>query len=149
LLPLLIELGISYDSDDAVWLAERVMQFIGARAFTASRRLAEERGVFPAWQGSPVARTGTKVRNATCTTIAPTGTIGIIAGTSASIEPLFALAYRRTQVLGERELLEVNPLLEERLERLGCRLRTSSRRCWLAAFFAMCATFRSRSHACS
>jgi ribonucleotide reductase alpha subunit len=85
----LIRLGISYDSAEAERFAERVMHAIAEAAARASNLLAAERGVFPAWRG------GLPARNATRTAIAPTGTIGIIAGTSASIEPLFALAYRR------------------------------------------------------
>jgi ribonucleoside-diphosphate reductase alpha chain len=109
----LIRLGISYDSAEAERFAERVMHAIAEAAARASNLLAVERGVFPAWRG------GLPVRNATRTAIAPTGTIGIIAGTSASIEPLFALAYRRRGVLGGQTLQEVNPLLAEYLERRG------------------------------
>jgi ribonucleoside-diphosphate reductase alpha chain len=109
----LIRLGISYDSAEAERFAERVMHAVAESAARASNLLAAERGVFPAWRG------GLPVRNATRTAIAPTGTIGIIAGTSASIEPLFALAYRRTGVLGGQTLREVNPLLAEYLERRG------------------------------
>jgi ribonucleoside-diphosphate reductase alpha chain len=68
------------------------------------------------------------MRNATCTAIAPTGTISIIAGTSPSIEPLFALAYRRSHVLGNQTLLELNPLLGEHLERLGLDVETITKR---------------------
>jgi ribonucleoside-diphosphate reductase alpha chain len=109
----LVRLGISYDSAEAERFAERVMHAIAEAAARASNVLAAERGVFPAWRG------GLPVRNATRTAIAPTGTIGIIAGTSASIEPLFALAYRRSGVLGGQTLQEVNPLLVEYLERHG------------------------------
>jgi ribonucleoside-diphosphate reductase alpha chain len=109
----LIRLGISYDSAEAERFAERVMHAVAESAARASNLLAAERGVFPAWRG------GLPVRNATRTAIAPTGTIGIIAGTSASIEPLFALAYRRSGVLGGQTLQEVNPLLAEYLERRG------------------------------
>lgn len=109
----LIRLGISYDSAEAERFAERVMHAVAEAAARASNLLAAERGVFPAWRG------GVPMRNATCTAIAPTGTIGIIAGTSASIEPLFALAYRRSGVLGGQTLQEVNPLLAEYLDRHG------------------------------
>lgn len=107
---LLIRLGLSYDSDEAAVRAERVMQVISQEAFQASWELAEERGVFPHWGGSVYQGRGVRVRNATRTAIAPTGTISIIAGTSASIEPLFALAYRRAHALGGEKLYEVNPL---------------------------------------
>lgn len=113
---MLIRLGISYDSDEAVFLAERLMNFISEEALKASNLLAEERGVFPNWKGSIYEKQGLKVRNATRTAIAPTGTISIIAGTSASIEPLFALAYRRSNVLEGETLYEVNPILVEYLE---------------------------------
>jgi ribonucleoside-diphosphate reductase alpha chain len=109
----LIRLGISYDSDAAERFAERVMYSIAEAAGRASNLLAAERGVYPGWDS------GVPMRNATRTAIAPTGTIGIIAGTSASIEPLFALAYRRRGVLGGETLPEVNPLLAEYLERHG------------------------------
>lgn len=107
---LLIRLEIPYQSDDAVTLSERLMQFIAEHADQASRELADERGVFPNWPHSRLAAEGNRRRNATCTSIAPTGTIGIIAGTSPSIEPLFALAYRRHVLQGET-LVELNPLL--------------------------------------
>ncbi len=107
---LLIRLEIPYQSDEAVTLSERLMQFIAQHADQASRELADERGVFPNWPHSRLAAEGNRRRNATCTSIAPTGTIGIIAGTSPSIEPLFALAYRRHALQGET-LVELNPLL--------------------------------------
>lgn len=115
----LIRLGIGYDSDEAVAFAERLMHAIAAAARRASAALAERRGVFPAWPGSVYEAQHARLRNATRTAIAPTGTIGILAGTSASIEPLFALAYRRTGVLGGETLTEVNPLFVESLERHG------------------------------
>jgi len=117
----LIRLGISYDSGEAVQTAEKIMHFIALEAEEASKALAEERGVFSRWKGSALEAKGIKVRNATRTAIAPTGTIGIIAGTSPSIEPLFALAYRRSHVLGEQTLFEVNPLLLEFLDRHGLK----------------------------
>lgn len=107
---LLMMLEIAYASDQAVSLAEALMQFIGEHATEASQQLAEERGVFPNWERSIDAAENLRVRNATRTSIAPTGTIGIIAGTSAGIEPLFALAYRREHVLEEQRLTELNPI---------------------------------------
>lgn len=115
---MLIELGISYDSDDAVEVAERVMSRIRHAADRASLALAEERGVYPAWRGSVHEFKGERYRNATRTAIAPTGTIGILAGTTASIEPLFALAYRRHALDGEI-LVEVNELFRQHLQRAG------------------------------
>jgi ribonucleoside-diphosphate reductase alpha chain len=114
---MLIRLGISYDSDEAVALAEHVMQVIAEEALKTSQALAVERGVFPNWQGSTYEPQGIRVRNATRTAVAPTGTISIIADTSASIEPLFALAYRRTHVLSGQTLYEINSLFFEALQR--------------------------------
>ncbi|HEX7118852.1 MAG TPA: adenosylcobalamin-dependent ribonucleoside-diphosphate reductase [Longimicrobiales bacterium] len=116
---LLIRLGISYDSDEAVHAADDVMALIAGEAREASAALAVERGVFPNWRGSIHEREGRPLRNATQTAIAPTGTISIIAGASASIEPLFALAYRRSHVLEEETLHEVNPLFLRAIEDLG------------------------------
>jgi ribonucleoside-diphosphate reductase alpha chain len=87
------------------------MSFIAREARATSERLAEHRGVFPNWDRSVFAEQNLRVRNATQTSIAPTGTISIIAGTSSSIEPLFALAYRRRNVLDGQPLVEFNPLL--------------------------------------
>jgi ribonucleoside-diphosphate reductase alpha chain len=115
---LCILLGVSYASEQAVLLAEDLMEFIAREAKLASARLAEQRGVFPAWSMSIHRANGHRLRNATQTSIAPTGTISIIAGTSSSIEPLFALAYRR-HILGGQTLVEVNPLVLRHWERLG------------------------------
>ncbi|OGA23046.1 MAG: ribonucleoside-diphosphate reductase, adenosylcobalamin-dependent [Betaproteobacteria bacterium RIFCSPLOWO2_02_FULL_65_24] len=116
---LCILLDVSYASDKAVHLAGDLMRFIAAQARSASAELAEERGPFPNWQQSVHARTGRKLRNATLASIAPTGTISIIAGTSSSIEPLFALAYRRRNVLGGQSLVEFNTILLRNLQRRG------------------------------
>lgn len=106
---LLILLGVPYTSARAAELAEELMKFINAEAQAASQELARERGVFPNWSRSIYAHQGLPLRNATRTSLAPTGTLSIIAGTSAGIEPLFALAYRR-QALEGRNLVELNPL---------------------------------------
>jgi ribonucleoside-diphosphate reductase alpha chain len=116
---MLLRLGISYDSDEAAALAGRLMRCINEQARRASADLGRTRGVFPAWPGSRAEAAGERLRNATTTAIAPTGTIGIIADTSAGIEPLFALAYRRAHVLGEQVLQEVNPWLREHLRARG------------------------------
>ncbi len=107
----LIMLGIAYDSEEAVIKAEETMAFINKEAKESSRQLAEVRGCFPNWQFSTWADTGMSLRNATVTTIAPTGTISIIAGTSSGIEPLFAISFVR-RVMAGAELVEVNPLFE-------------------------------------
>jgi ribonucleoside-diphosphate reductase alpha chain len=116
---MLIRLGISYDSDRAVEKGGEIMRFIAAEARAASAALAEERGAFPNWKGSRLEGEGVRVRNATQTAIAPTGTISLIAGASASIEPLFALAYRRSHVLEEQTLIEVNPVFLETIREAG------------------------------
>lgn len=118
---MLIRVGIPYDSEEAVKMAEELMQVISEEALRASRQLAEERGAFLNWKGSIYEAQGIKVRNAARTAIAPTGTISIIANTSAGIEPLFALAYRRTNVLSDQTLHEVNPLVLEYLDRYNLR----------------------------
>ncbi len=111
---LLIKLGIPYDSEEALALADKVMGFIADRSKLASANLAAERGAFPNYAGSALARPGSRpVRNATTTTIAPTGTISIIAGASSGIEPLFSIAFTRKGILGGQELIEVNPLFRQ------------------------------------
>ncbi len=114
----LFKLGIPYDSIEAVDLAEKVMKFIQEESHKASQSLAEERGVFPNWEGSKWHERGIRIRNATTTTIAPTGTISIIAGCSSGIEPVFALAYRRANILDGDEFFEVNPIFERTLKAL-------------------------------
>jgi ribonucleoside-diphosphate reductase alpha chain len=104
---LLIKLGITYDSDEGLAFAEKVMKFVDDEAWEESRNLAEERGVMPHFEGSRHEARGDRVRNATVTTIAPTGTISMIAGCSGGIEPLFAVAFMRRQA--DMEMPDVNP----------------------------------------
>ena len=113
---MLIRLNIPYDTEAAVQLASEVMGFIDLHAKQASRELALTRGAFPNWKQS-IYTEAAPLRNATTTSIAPTGTISIIAGTSSSIEPLFALAFFRTQVLQGETLPYIDPLFLETVEK--------------------------------
>ncbi|MBI2288486.1 MAG: adenosylcobalamin-dependent ribonucleoside-diphosphate reductase, partial [Chloroflexi bacterium] len=109
----LVKLGIPYNSDEALQTAEKIIKFILEKALAASARLAAERGIFPNFPGSIYDHAdGPRLHNATVLSIAPTGTISIIAGCSSGIEPLFALAFIRNVMEGTR-LLEVNPVFEE------------------------------------
>ena len=114
---ILIQMGIRYDSEEAIDLARGLMEFIQRETHAASAELAAHRGVYPAWEGSrydPPGGSGREpvpMRNSAPVTIAPTGTISIIAGASSGIEPLFALSYERNVMDGTR-LIEVNPHLE-------------------------------------
>ncbi len=117
---MLIKMKIVYDSKEALQTAEKLMKFIQEESKKASQELAKERGVFPTFKGSIYDKDKMpRVRNATTTVIAPTGTISIIAGCSSGIEPLFAVSYTRKHVLGGEEMTEVNPLFVEILEKKG------------------------------
>jgi ribonucleoside-diphosphate reductase alpha chain len=116
---MLIKMGLAYDADEAVALGEKVMGFIDAEAKAASRKLAAERGSFPNFEGSIYdTPDGGPIRNATVTTIAPTGTLSIIASCSSGIEPLFAVSYVRT-VMDNDRLIEVNPIFEDMAVKRG------------------------------
>lgn len=112
---MLIKLKIPYNSQKSLDLAEKIMNFIHNQSIKASVELAQERGVFPNFNKSIYARKGLKLRNATVNTIAPTGTISIIAGCSSGIEPLFAVSFVRN-VLSGTKLFEINPLFEQELK---------------------------------
>jgi len=106
----LIQMGIPYDSEEAIAIARKVAKFIRDEAIAASIKLARKRGSFPNFVGSSWHSEGFEcIRNATLTTIAPTGSISIIAGCSSGIEPLFAISFARRALNGE-VLTEVNPL---------------------------------------
>ncbi len=110
---MLIQLQVAYNSDKALEVAERVMRFISEEAMAESVALGRTRGLFPAFSGSVYDNeNGPRVRNANRTTIAPTGTLSIIAGCSSGIEPIFALSYFRHILDGEK-LVEVNPYFEK------------------------------------
>jgi ribonucleoside-diphosphate reductase alpha chain len=109
---MLIRLGIPYNSYEAVDFAERIMRFIRRESLKTSQSLAAERGPFPNYAKSIYAKKGLRLRNATVNTVAPTGTISIIAGCSSGIEPLFAISFVRN-VLSGTTLFEVNPYFEE------------------------------------
>lgn len=112
---MLFVLGIPYNSQEAVDLASKIMEFILEKGREESRRLAKIRGAFPNFNVSIYAN-GEPLRNATITTIAPTGTISLIAGASSGIEPIFAISYVRN-VMGGKELFETNQIFEEELKK--------------------------------
>jgi len=113
----LLALGIPYNSSEGVAFAERVMSFVETTGHNASRRLAKTRGAFPLF-GESTLKDGEPIRNATVTTIAPTGTLSIIAGCSSGVEPVFGYVYIRN-VMDGTQMVEVNPLLMEKLHALG------------------------------
>ncbi len=116
---LLIRLGIPYDSEEALAKAEEVMRFVSEAAVDRSVEMAGERGSFPNFGRSIWKKKGSKARrNSTLTTVAPTGTISIIAGCVSGIEPLFAISYIRS-ILEGAQLLEVNSLFEDVARRRG------------------------------
>ncbi|MEJ5227400.1 vitamin B12-dependent ribonucleotide reductase [Thermodesulfovibrio sp.] len=114
---MLIQLKIPYNSKDALSLAESLMKFILEQGRLASMHLAKERGTFPNYEKS-IYYDKMPLRNATITTIAPTGTLSIIAGCSSGIEPLFAICFARNVMDGTR-LIEVNPYFKREMEKLG------------------------------
>ena len=115
---MLYRLGIPYNSEEGIETAAAVMRFIDERAHEASIGLAQTRGPFPLYEKSTLAEDGRPYRNATCTTIAPTGTISIICGASSGVEPLFALSFVRN-VMDNDELPQVDPYFAEVARREG------------------------------
>ena len=123
---MLIKLGIPYDSDEGVAVAEKVMSTIQNESKRKSVELAGIRGAFPNFHLSDYADRGEEpLRNATTTTIAPTGTISILSDSSSGIEPLFALAYVRN-VMDNNRLIESNPAFEEAVKALGDQIDFTS-----------------------
>lgn len=109
---LLIKLQIKYDSEQGLEKAGQLMSFIKEIAYNTSMELACRRGVCPAWKGSDHQKAGRKMRNISCLSIAPTGTISILANASSGCEPLFALSYHKT-VLGDSEFVYLNKSFEK------------------------------------
>lgn len=119
----LYKLGIPYNSEEGTAFGERIMKVLNDESHLASEMLGEERGVFPAWEGSDWEKAGRKMRNSYTTTIAPTGTISIIAGCSGGIEPMFSLAFQR-QVMKDTQgrptiMNEVNYVFEKAAREAG------------------------------
>lgn len=115
---MLVLLGIPYDSEEALQLAEKLMKFINDEGHKASQELAKERGAFPMWKESIYAKFK-PIRNSTVTTIAPTGSIGILAANSGGIEPMFAVAYQHVVKSENRTLTFVNPDFERMARERG------------------------------
>ncbi len=115
---MLVQMNIPYNSHEALKLAEKVMMFIHDKAASTSEDLALKRGAFPNFKKSVYA-SGDPRRNATLTTIAPTGTIGIIAGASGGIEPNFAVVYKRSNCLDNQDMYEVNSYFEKTAKDMG------------------------------
>lgn len=113
----LLMMGIPYNTDEAVLLGEKVMAFISQQGRKASQDLAEKRGAFPLFDKSVLPQDKPQ-RNATITTIAPTGTLSIIGGCSSGIEPIFAYVFIRN-IMDGTEMIEINPVLKRMLEKRG------------------------------
>lgn len=113
---MLFKLGIAYDSEEGLMWAEKVMKFISEIAKKATQELAKERGVFPEWENSVFVGTSYQPRNMALTTIAPTGTISMIADASSGIEPLFSLGYQKNTIEG-KTLYIMNPVFVDELKK--------------------------------
>jgi ribonucleoside-diphosphate reductase alpha chain len=114
----LFSLAIPYNSEEGIVFGKKIMRFLTEESHIASIELAEERGCFPNWVGSSWEKQGIKIRNACTTTVAPTGTISIIANCSGGIEPLFNLAFQRT-ILDGQKMIEINDVFKAELEKSG------------------------------
>ena len=115
---MLFQMDLPYNSPEAVSLAEKVMSFIENTSHKASEEIASKRGAFPNFKQS-IYKDGNPIRNATTTTIAPTGTIGLIANASGGVEPLFALVYKRANCLDKAEMFIINPYFEKAIKDAG------------------------------
>ncbi|MBR3655436.1 MAG: vitamin B12-dependent ribonucleotide reductase [Elusimicrobia bacterium] len=115
---MLFQMNLPYNSPEAVLLAEKVMSFIENTSHKASEEIASKRGAFPNFKQS-IYKDGNPIRNATTTTIAPTGTIGLIANASGGVEPLFALVYKRANCLDKAEMFIINPYFEKAIKDAG------------------------------
>lgn len=113
---MLFKLGVGYDSEEGLVWAEKVMKFVEEKAKEATSELGKERGVFPEWENSVFAGTEYRPRNMALTTIAPTGTISVIADASSGIEPLFSLGYQKNTVEG-KTLYIMNPIFIDELKK--------------------------------
>lgn len=116
---MLFQLRIPYNSEEGRRTASEVMGFINKIAHDESEKLAQEKGVFPNWDKSIWAEQGRLQRNAACTTVAPTGSISMLVDCSSGVEPFFALAYKKENIMGGESLNYVNPYLEEALKERG------------------------------
>ena len=116
---LLVQLGIRYDSEEALVLGEDVMLVIQDEAYKSSIELAETRGTFPAWDSSTFNKSEEAYRNHCRLTVAPTGTISMIADTSSGIEPTFALAWKKQNILEGKTLNYVNKYFENEAKEQG------------------------------
>ncbi|MFA6368998.1 MAG: adenosylcobalamin-dependent ribonucleoside-diphosphate reductase [Candidatus Shapirobacteria bacterium] len=112
----LFKMGVKYDSEEGIGWAEKIMKFVTESAREATEELGRIRGVFPFWEKSVFANTSYKPRNMALTTIAPTGTISMLADTSSGIEPVFSLGYQKNTVEG-KTLYSVSPVLVEELKK--------------------------------
>ena len=115
---LLYQLDIPYNSEDGIKMGERIMRFIDEKSKEKSIKMAATRGTFPAWDGSFYSKNGIKIRNACTTTVAPTGTIGMLADASTGLEPNFAISFIKN-VMDGTELLYTNRYFEYRLKEEG------------------------------
>ncbi|MBI5332762.1 MAG: adenosylcobalamin-dependent ribonucleoside-diphosphate reductase [Candidatus Aenigmarchaeota archaeon] len=116
---MLIQLGIGYNTEDGCRTAESVMSFIQECSHEMSRELADEKDVFPNWKKSIYADQGIRIRNAAVTCIAPTGTISMVCDVSSGIEPHFALAFSKSQIIGQKSMHYINKYLLNNLQEKG------------------------------